>query len=210
MRIRNGYIARAQHQLPTLDIAAMLAHCLHHTVLLILHAAHPVRPSRSHDKMPAPSFDLSVKVILLVNVELPGIRDRATLAVAETFVAVYLGVRPWKQSLDALGSIEAIWSLLGRIGGRCRSEAVDKRAEHGFGVGLAHNDEGQGTFSGQASPAVKKVTPNSRETHVSSPKRLQHAEIGKASEFVRLCPANIVSCVVSLSSDIVLKADISC
>lgn len=70
----------------------VLPNSLHNTALLIRDISHPIRFARRAENMSTPTLNMPIKLIIFINVEFPGVLDRATFTVPRTFFTVYFGI----------------------------------------------------------------------------------------------------------------------
>ena len=85
---------------------------LHHTAIFIGHVLLPIGFARSDQDMRGPGFDIPIKLMIFVDGESVGVRDRAVIAIGQTIRSINLRDDLWEEHIP-------------RSGGDARSHGID-------------------------------------------------------------------------------------
>ena len=77
---------------PVIRLNPTIPHRLHHTPLLILNIPYPIHLARRDDHVRCPPLDMAIQLLILVDLELGRVMDRAGFAVVEAVFSVDGGV----------------------------------------------------------------------------------------------------------------------
>ena len=121
---------------PIIRLNTTIPHRLHHTPLLILDIPNPIRLARRDKHMRCPSLDMSIKLLLFVDLELRRVMDCARLAVMEAILSINRRIDLWEET--SLGSADEVFGVgevgagtVGAVGGEERGSALDEGADTG-------------------------------------------------------------------------------